>query len=133
MKIGQLQNIEIKDNSALISINPEIYSLSAIFSAAYVMCDKAFIMIDGHPAEEILVEISPKKGSELMPLVEEFNDELINYIVYEVRDERHRELRNAIVQKLLLPKEAGEYADRFQVKKVTKLCDKDEETSGDIE
>jgi His-Xaa-Ser system protein HxsD len=117
MKIGQLQNIEIKDNSALININPEIYSLSAIFNAAYVMLDKAFILIDGHPSEEILVEISAKDNSELLELVKEFNEELINYVNYEIREQRDQELKKAIMQKAMIANDYEKYLDQFIFKK----------------
>ena len=81
MKIGQLKNIEIEDNSALITINPEIYPLSAIFTAAYCMCDKAYMLIDGSPAEEIFVEITPKDNTEPIKLVQEYSGQLeVDYV-----------------------------------------------------
>ena len=115
MKIGQLENVEIKNNTALVSINPKIYSLSAIFSAAYCLCDKAFILIDGHPAEEVLVELSPKNNSELMPILESFAEELINYVVYEIRDERNLELRNSIIEKLLISNKYEKYSKSVEI------------------
>jgi His-Xaa-Ser system protein HxsD len=118
MKVGQLENVSITGDSALFSLNPEIYSLSAVFSAAYVLCDKAFIMLDGHPQDEILVEIIPKNGFELKKLVEDFNEELINQSVYEAREDVYKDFRKAIMEKLLLPSQYEKYAENVIVDKV---------------
>ena len=55
-----LDNIEVHKKFAIISINPKLYPLSVIYSAAYWLLDKAHVIIDGDPETEILVEIRPR-------------------------------------------------------------------------
>jgi len=98
-----LDNIEIHKNFAIISINPKLYPLSVIYSAAYWLLDRVHVIIDGDPETEILVEIRPKdKKVDLKEIGYEFNDELINYSVYTVQATRNKRLREMIVEKALM-------------------------------
>ena len=58
-----ISNMEInkEEGYALISINPKIYPLDVVYSAVYILLDKAYIVIDGDPEEEIIVEIRSKE------------------------------------------------------------------------
>lgn len=97
-----IDNLEIqKDkNNVIVSVNPRIYGLSIIFSAAYVFIDKAYVIVDGDPNEEIIVQLKAKdKKADLEKLGREFNNELINYINYAVQTEKTMPLRAAIVQR----------------------------------
>lgn len=100
-----MSNMEInkKEGYALISINPKIYPLDVVYSAAYVLLDKAYIVIDGDPQEEIIVEIRAKeKKDSLEEIGHELNNELINYAVYKTQSEKNKEIRQAIIQRALL-------------------------------
>jgi len=99
-----IDNMELnrKENYVIISVNPKIYSLPIVYSAAYVFLDKAYVILDGDPKEEILVKLRPKKGQDLETLGREFNNELLNYAFYAVQSERTKSIRNAIVQRALL-------------------------------
>ena len=44
-------------------MNPKIYPIDVVYAAAYVMIDRAFIILDGDPKEEIKVEIRKKKNT----------------------------------------------------------------------
>ncbi|MBW2991652.1 hypothetical protein KY345_00360 [Candidatus Woesearchaeota archaeon] len=104
-KINALNNIEIdeKGEYALFSVNPKIYPLDLVYSASYIMIDKAFIILDGDPKEKILVEIRKKKPEQdLKTLVREFNEELLNYAVYKVQSEKNKHIREMILQRVLL-------------------------------
>ena len=98
-------NIKInkEDGSVLISVNPEIYPLAVIYSAAYVFTEKAYIILDGNPHEEVLVQIKAKnKKDNPKTLADEFGNELLNYAVYKSQSEKNKEIRKAILQRVLL-------------------------------
>lgn len=110
VKTRTLANLEIRDDEGLlvVSVNPKIYPLNIIYSAAYVFIDKAFVIIDGDPMEEIVVEIRPKdKTQDLEQMGRDFNNELLSYAVYEVQSLKNAPLREAIVKRAML---VGEYA-----------------------
>lgn len=97
-----MENFEIKDGSIILSVNPKIYPLDVIFSAAYIFTDKNYIILDGHPEEEIIVEIKPKeKTNSMQEIAMEFNNELINYGSYAVQSARNIHLRHIILQRVL--------------------------------
>jgi len=77
--------------------------LDIIYSAAYIMIDKAFIVLDGNPDAEILVELKKKKYSQnIKELVEEFNEELLNYSVYKIQSDKNKKIRELILQRLMI-------------------------------
>lgn len=97
-------NLEIdeKENMVLVSINPRIYPLPVIYSAAYAFINNCYVLIDGDPKEEILVELRPKTKNDLKTLGREFNTELVNYAHYAAQCARNAELREAILKRALL-------------------------------
>ncbi len=100
-----ISNMEIGRDNVLLSINPKIYPLEAIYSAAYVFLDKAYILLDGDPESEVIVELKPKKSTEnsdLESLGREFNNELLSYADYLKRAERTGKIREIIMQRALL-------------------------------
>lgn len=99
-----LDNIEVHKNFAIISVNPKLYPLSVIYSAAYWLLDKVHVIIDGDPETEILIEIRPKDKDVAVDLKEVgyfFNDELINYAVYTVQATRNKKLREMVMENAL--------------------------------
>ena len=97
-----LQNIEYKQDNAVFVVNASIYDLEVIKSAAYVMLDKAYIVLDGDPSSKIFVEIRKKEPEqEIKQLVYDFNSELINYSVYKQQSERNKTIRELILQRVL--------------------------------
>jgi His-Xaa-Ser system protein HxsD len=102
--IATVDNLEIdrKRNAVTISVNPKFYSLDVVHSAIYVMLDDHYFRIDGDPADEILVTIKPKKKAEDLESVgRKFNNELINYAVVNLRGEKTKDIRAAIIQRAL--------------------------------
>ena len=96
-----VNNLEIhkKENYVLVSINPVIYPLQVVYSAAYTLMDRAYIIIGGDPREEIIVELRPMEKEDLEQLGRELNNELLNYAVYAVHSARNQGVRDAIVQR----------------------------------
>lgn len=105
-----LDNLAIyeKSDSATLSINPKIFPLDLVYAAAYIMIDKAFIMLDGDPNERIIVQIQRKnKADDLKDLAVAFNEELLNYAVYKTQSEKNKSLREIILQRVLLTNNQG--------------------------
>ena len=103
--INKLQNVEIDDvlGCGLLKLNQKIYPLDVIYSAAYILIDKAFIILDENPEKEILVEITRKnEKQDIKKLVEEFNEELLNYLTYKTQSEKNAKLREYILQRLII-------------------------------
>lgn len=99
-----IDNFEIhkKDNFVNVSINPNLYPLEVIYSAAYIFIDKAYVMIDGDPREEILVQLRPKDSNvDIEVLGREFNNELVNYMTYMHRAMRNHNIMDSIVQRAM--------------------------------
>lgn len=97
-----LNNMEVhrEGNYLIVSVNPRLYPLSVVYSAAYHMLDEAYVILFGDPNEEILVEMRPKdKKTDVELLGRKLNNELVNCAVYQVRSERNRTIRDAIVKK----------------------------------
>ncbi|MEA3430459.1 MAG: hypothetical protein U9R08_04255 [Nanoarchaeota archaeon] len=100
----ELSNLDIdeKEGVCYISINPKIYPLDVISSAAYVFLDRAYLILDGDPDNEVVVEMRSKFGADLKQLGLEFNNELLNYLEYSKRAEKSLPIRTAIMQRALL-------------------------------
>ncbi|MBW2979897.1 hypothetical protein KY360_00590 [Candidatus Woesearchaeota archaeon] len=108
-----MSNIDVdnKENCCLISINPKIYPLDAIYSAAYVFLDKSYVLLDGDPKEKITVELRPKEKQDLEKLGREFNNELLNYAQYKKQAELNKEIRQVLLQRALLTSETSPARD----------------------
>lgn len=104
IKVIKMPRIEVneKEKYVIVRINPKIYPLDIVYSAAYIMLDEAYILLDGDPDKEIVAEIRPKKNQELQQLAMNFNDELLNYAVYKTQSEKNREMREIILQRAIL-------------------------------
>lgn len=89
----------------IIHINPKIYPLDVIYSAAYVFLDNFYIIIDGDPEKEVMVKIFPKNGSNPKDIEKKFNNELVNYAFYKKQVEKNADIRKAIIQRALVTAE----------------------------
>ncbi|MBW2972339.1 His-Xaa-Ser system protein HxsD [Candidatus Woesearchaeota archaeon] len=99
-KIG---TIKVYDDCGTLNINPHIYPLDVIYSAAYIMIDKAYIVLDGNPNTEIIVEIRKKnENQDVKNLIEEFNDELLNYLVHKSQGSQNARVKEILLQRALL-------------------------------
>lgn len=98
-------NLEInkKDGCILISVNPKFYPVDVVMSVAYIFTDKNYILVDGDPSEEIIVEIHPKENTvELENIGREFNNELINYASYAIQAIKNSKIREAIMKRVTM-------------------------------
>ena len=100
-----LDNLEVNSEGkyVLVSLNPKIYPLEVVYSAAYTFIDRAYVIFDGNISEEILVELRlKKKDQDLTILGREFNNELVNYAASAVQSFKNQEVRDAIVRRAFL-------------------------------
>ena len=99
-----IDNLEVNTerNYVLVSVNPKVYPLEVVYSAAYTFIDRAYVILDGDVSSEILVELRPKSGQPLELLGREFNNELLNYAASAVQSLRNQEVRDAIVRRAFL-------------------------------
>jgi His-Xaa-Ser system protein HxsD len=114
--------INEEENYVLVSVNPQIYSLDTIYTAAYVFLEKAYLVLDGNLQKEISIKLTGKKKcgkEELTILGEEFLNELINYGFYKKQSEQNKQIRQILLRKALLTGldeeiEQGEFLKEFE-------------------
>lgn len=94
-----------RNSEVTVNINPKIYPLDVIYSAAYVFLDNFYIIIDGDPKDKVIVKILPKKGFSSEDIEKRFNNELINYVFYKKQVEKNGDIRKAIIQRALVTAE----------------------------
>jgi len=114
---GEKKGIKIskKKNQLLISLNPKIYPLEAVYGACYVFIDRAYLFLDGNPEKEIKVSIKGKEelnSKELEKLAGEFKNELLNYTLRLSIAKNTGKIRETIVERALfsaLPHQEEEF------------------------
>jgi len=95
------ENIEIdkKENMVAVTVDPKIFPLDTIVSAAYVFIDDAYVVITGDPNQQVVVKLKGKQKCDLVELGRNFNNELVNYEFYAIQTARTMPIRTAIVQR----------------------------------
>ncbi len=86
---------------ARIALNPKIYPVAVVLSAAYSLLDRGYFLVSGSPERELAVEIRSKgKPSKeaLQALCDSFSDELVNSAIYAIQSANNRPLREAILR-----------------------------------
>ena len=125
------KNMTIKGNSVTIKVNPNLYALETIYSASYVFLDKAYILLNGDPKKEIIIELEPKEPEDLKKLGGDFLNELINYGDYKKRAEQTKEIREMILQRAIITNDPSTIQDNKEFKELIDELDKDSETCSD--
>jgi len=95
-------NIKIKEGCAFLSINPKLYPIEAVYSAAYVFLDKAYIILDGDPEKEVIVKLKLKKEGDIKEIGNEFFNELINYADFRVRSKETKKITEMLLERALI-------------------------------
>ena len=124
------ESIEIRGDCILININPKIYSLDVVYSAAYVFLEKAYILLEGDPEKELIINLKSKESLDekgLEKLGREFLNELINYSFYQKQSNKNSEIRKIILQRALLTN------DPFKMENLGDLGDLEGEEIDDSE
>lgn len=95
-------NIDIKEDHSLVKVNTKIYPMDIVYSAAYVILDEAYVVLDGDPEKEVFAEIRAKPGYDLEEISNKFNEELINYAVFKSNSEKNKKVKEMILQRALI-------------------------------
>ena len=120
-------NISLEGESAIIRINGKLYPIGAVYSAAYVFLDKAYLILDGDPEKEIIVKIKPKQGNSSEELAREFLNELLNYADYEKRARETKTIRQILLGRALLTSSAKAYKKDKEFDDLIKELEEDKE------
>jgi His-Xaa-Ser system protein HxsD len=93
----------LKDDSVTLKINPKMYNLETVYSAAYQILENNYVFFDGDPEKEILVNISFKENSKnteknLENAGKEFMNHLLNYN-FERINSNNKEMLRALLLK----------------------------------
>ena len=117
------------DNAVTITLNPKVYSLQIIYSSAYALLDKAYIVLDGDPEKEITVQLFSKKGENADILKQRFYDELVNYGNYYNSLNRDKEIVKMILERALFSANPGiaEDAEEKEIQELLKELKAEEE------
>jgi His-Xaa-Ser system protein HxsD len=81
-------------------VDPKVYSLDAIFGAAYVLLGRAWVHLDRDRKGQIVVTLKSKTAAsreELLRLGDDFENELVDQVVRLQLAKRHVKLREMIV------------------------------------
>ncbi|MCX6745856.1 MAG: hypothetical protein NTX00_02430 [Candidatus Parcubacteria bacterium] len=120
MKFDKGFNYKLRGKALEFTINTKIYSLKAIYQAAYLFLDKVYVFLDGDPEKEIKVimklkrpsfanasssvpqsETSEDKSAGLEQIAGEFYNELLNQLLREKVSESNAKIREYIVSAAL--------------------------------
>lgn len=96
-----MKNIEVDGDEAVVEVNTDLFTLETVYSAAYVLIDRAYFSFDGDPEGTVEVYIKAKDGEDAEKVANEFNNELVNYAVYFEQAERNEDVRSAIIERAL--------------------------------
>lgn len=125
-----MKGVEVAGNGeyAVVSVNPEVYSLPTIYSAAYVFLDRAYIVLD-KDRERVLVYLKPKDKSDTEKLGMEFHNELLNYANYSSTVKENNEIAKMIIQRALLSADSSLAQDMEdkEIEELIKELEKEED------
>jgi His-Xaa-Ser system protein HxsD len=84
-----------------VRVNPELFSIEAVLQAAYVLTEKAYVIVEGEVQRELRVVLKAKPGQDAGVLALELRNELINAQVYLIEAEREQKVSELIVSEAL--------------------------------
>lgn len=93
--------VDRKGGFVTVFVNPKVYPLDVVYSAAYVFLDRAYVILDQGDGKT-LVRMKPKGKEDLDKLGMEFHNELVNYANYLKRMKDNSDVVRIIVQRALL-------------------------------
>lgn len=105
-----MDKVKIKDNTIDFLINLKDYPLEAIYGAAYVFLDRAYLFLDSQSAKKIKVSLKGKNKltkKKLEDLKGEFLNELLNYTVRINLAKTNKKIREFIISQALFSATSG--------------------------
>ena len=97
--------IKSQNNTIKIVVDSRIYSPEAVYGAAYVFLDRAYVRLDGNPKKKITIFLKSKKTfkeSKREKLKEEFFNELLNYSLRFQISKQNQKIREYLVGTAML-------------------------------
>jgi len=97
--------IEVKNNTIRFVFNLQNYPMDALYGAAYVFLDKAYLFLDNKSSKKIEVSLKGKEKlnkNQLEDLKGEFLNELLNYTVRINLSKNNKKIREYIISQALL-------------------------------
>jgi len=74
-------DVDESDGITVVSVNPKVYSMDAIYAAAYAITDRAYVYVTGDPDKEIFVVLTPKFEKPNAKNLRELGLLLDNYLI----------------------------------------------------
>lgn len=96
--------ISKEKSKIVISVNPRLYPLGAIYGAAYVFLDRAYLFLDGNPKSQVIVSLKGKQKlttEQLKGLAGEFYNELLNCALRDKISQNNQKIREFIIARAL--------------------------------
>lgn len=79
---GDLVTVDLRSQAVALTVDAELYPLSALYAAAYIFIDRCFVLLDRPDAAHFRVTLSSKKGdaseAALAAFAGEFANELLS-------------------------------------------------------
>lgn len=94
-------NIKTYEDYVIVKVNPELFSLDAIYLAGYQLIDKAYVIFNGDPDDIIFVKLLPKQKNDLKNIGWEFSNELLSSQVYDMMSKRNSKVKEEIIEKAM--------------------------------
>ena len=102
--MSSIFTLNLRENSIIIRINLKLYPLEALYGAAYIFLDKAYLFLEGESPEKILVHIKGKEKlteKDLKNIAQDFLNELLNYSLRSKISKDNKNLREYILARAL--------------------------------
>ena len=119
-----------KENKIVVPVNPQLYSLEAIYGAAYVFLDRAYLFLDGNPKSQVMVTLKGKERlnkKQLEDLAGEFYNELLNCALRNQISKNNQKIREYVVARALF---SAQEPLQKEIKKETKKEEWQKDTLG---
>jgi len=90
-----------KKGFVVVEVNSEVFPIDLVYNAAYLMLDRAYVILDGSPGETVYALLRPRnfKG-ELEELGRTFYDELVASAFQAVQFVRNNGMQQALLQSI---------------------------------
>ncbi|TRO61917.1 hypothetical protein E2P64_00060 [Candidatus Bathyarchaeota archaeon] len=90
-----------KSGVVVVKIKAEVFPIDLVYTAAHRVMERAYVILDGSPSEEVYAILKPRKyKGDLEELGRIFYDELIAAAFHTVQFVRNKEMREALVASL---------------------------------
>lgn len=99
-----IKEINIDKSTCSFSICTAIYSIDAIFKAAYIFLDEYYIFLDRRDNDHITIHITAKNNSSVIlwdDIVNEFNNELLRQNCHYIIQRDSKNIRELILGRAL--------------------------------